>query len=684
MTFKISDAISDLNPRVVPIMGSSKGPSLKGWPDTQQRVDDWLEMNKGDLKFEDSDSHRYGIVLDDDMCVVDVDCHDGKANGYETLHEITKAGGPDIFENCGLIVLSPSGGRHLFFKKDPDLAIPKSSKAFPAIDLLTKGAQVIGAGSNHVDRGEYVVEKWTGELTTLGNEFFDWFRPKRNKAAEAPEVYQDDDWDRNTGETPRDSFDRSQDAVHVLKDAMSSEGYVFYDKGDHYSYTRPNKSDASFITSGTLGRLNSNGKYYLKNFSTSDIHFEPESYSLSEAYKVLNNYDNRELMTSLDSLGFVEKGKKISDTDLIRNFLESVRKDRAAKASPKKETGKEIERQYPTYSYESLDQFCGADRREYLIDDLLRRGEVMNLIAAPKVGKSWLVYNIALSVTSGKKFLGYSATKPLSVLIVDNELHPEELTWRVKQVGNALGADPQGRLNFSFLRGSNVDIDALDRKLDECNGSQYDVIIIDAFYRILPKGMSENDNASMTQIYNKLDSLARKNEASIINIHHSSKGNQGDKGVTDVGAGAGSISRAADTHMVIREHSEDGLFVIEAVTRSGLSPKPVTAKLQWPLWKEVSNVEPTVKTFENQRDKIKRKAQEENSGKAEILVEYIRRETEEGKTPNSTEIYNACKLTTWGNEQTFKKQLKKLVSDNVIKELPKAAGSLALRYIFIK
>ena len=69
--------------------------------------------------------------------------------------------------------------------------------------------------------------------------------------------------------------------------------------------------------------------------------------------------------------------------------------------------------------------------------------------------------------------------------------------------------------------------------------SHYDLIIIDALYRILPEGTSENDNAQITRVFNKLDNIAKKNDCAVINIHHSSKGNQGDKAVTDVGAGAG-------------------------------------------------------------------------------------------------------------------------------------------------
>ena len=685
MSFKIAEAIADLNPRVIPIKGDSKGPMIPNWPNTEDRVEDWLRDNGGDLQFDEDEFHRYGIVLDSDMVVVDIDVHDGQENGFASLNEIEQSGGPDIFDKCGLIVKSPSGGMHLFFRKDSSLSIPKCSKAFPAIDLLTKGHQVIGAGSNHVNGGEYVVEKWTGELTELGEDFFAWFRPKKEERP-VPDVPMDLDyshWDRNMGETPRDSFDRSREAVEVLKSQMEGLGYIFYSKGDHYSYTRPNKTDASFAVSGTLGRINNSGKPYLKNFSTSDPHFAVESYSLSEAYKITGKHDNASLMKSLDDQGFTRQGVSIRETELIKGFLRSVGKMPDGRPIEKELTGADIEKQYPTYSYEDLDDLCGNSRREYLIENLLRRGEVMNLIAAPKVGKSWLVYNMALSVSCGKKFLGYVAKKPLRVLIVDNELHKEELGWRVRQVGEALGAKPNGNLNFSFLRGSNVDIDALDKKLDEAGGNRYDIIILDAFYRILPKGMSENDNASMTQIYNKLDTLASKNEVAIINIHHSSKGNQGDKSVTDVGAGAGAVSRAADTHMVIREHAEDGLFVIDAVTRSGMSPKPVTAKLDWPIWKVVSNVEPEVKTFENQRDKMHKKMKEANETKYDVVLEYIRRESGEGKIPNSCQIFEACRLSTWPNEVTFKKNLKKLARDGKVKELPPDTGSRSIRYILV-
>ena len=675
MSFKIAEAISDLNPRVIPIEGNRKSPSISGWPAVKDRVEDWLKENGGDLQFDEEEYHRYGIVLDSDMVVVDVDCHEGAENGYATLHEIQELGGPDVFENCGLIVKSPSGGRHLFFKKDPELKIPKCSQAFPAIDLLTKGAQVIGAGSTHVSGGEYEVEKWTGELTELGNEFFDWFRPKRKET-----VVEDQDVLENmrpAGKSPLDEFNTSANGLDAVKSEMESAGYTFTRKSDHWEYVRPNKGDFSYSCSGTLGRLNSNGRPYLKNFSTSDGTFPADkAISLSEAYRLLKNLSQNDMPVELAALGFGEKHKFDQYADPM--FHELFRgKERHLKHLPA--TGEELEKSYPTMTFDELIKGSnGGKRRDWIIEKLLRRGEVMNLIASPKTGKSWMVYNLALALSCGKSWMGYSSGKDLKVLICDNELHKEELAYRVSQVAGALGVNPSDKLQFTVLRGSDVDVEALDRKLDEVSASRFDIIVLDAFYRILPKGMSENDNASMTQVFNKLDSIAAKNECAIINIHHSSKGNQSEKDVTDVGSGAGAISRAADTHLAIRPHAEDGYVVIDAVTRSGPSPDSVTAKFDFPLW-TLSDMEPELRSFEAMRDRGNQKSKSEASEKREIIMKYMENDAK-GLAITSAAMHEKLKLGTWGNVKTFRKHVDALAADGRLKKLPPEAGSSSNRY----
>ena len=94
------------------------------------------------------------------------------------------------------------------------------------------------------------------------------------------------------------------------------------------------------------------------------------------------------------------------------------------------------------------------------------------------------------------------------------------------------------------------------------------LIVLDALYRLMPRGMDENDNGAMAQVYNQTDRYAQRVRSAFALVHHTTKGLQGDKGVTDVGAGAGSQSRAADTHLILRPHQQEGVVVLDAAVRS--------------------------------------------------------------------------------------------------------------------
>jgi hypothetical protein len=163
-----------------------------------------------------------------------------------------------------------------------------------------------------------------------------------------------------------------------------------------------------------------------------------------------------------------------------------------------------------------------SDYRKPLIEGLLREGETMNIIAAPKVGKSWLVLLLAFSVANGLSFLGRKCAQG-SVLIIDNELHPETAAQRLRSVADALGVGLEN-VHLVSLRGQLEDLPTLRSRIERAAlkvGAR--LIVLDALYRLLPVGASENDNAGMMQLYNEIDGIARESGASIIAIHHPEK-----------------------------------------------------------------------------------------------------------------------------------------------------------------
>lgn len=208
----------------------------------------------------------------------------------------------------------------------------------------------------------------------------------------------------------------------------------------------------------------------------------------------------------------------------------------------------------------------------------------MNIIASPKVGKSFLAGGLAWSIAQGKPWLGFDTSQG-KVLLIDNELHPETISARHGAIANAMGIDSSfnDMVNVLSLRGVACGVHEFS-KFIESEAGEYALIVIDALYRTLPQGTSENDNAQMMQIYNHLDTFAAKLDCAVIVVHHSSKGDQANKDVTDMGSGAGAIARAADTHLSIRAHEDPGFAVLEARTRSFKTPHVVTIAWEYPLW----------------------------------------------------------------------------------------------------
>jgi hypothetical protein len=243
-----------------------------------------------------------------------------------------------------------------------------------------------------------------------------------------------------------------------------------------------------------------------------------------------------------------------------------------------------------------------ARLRMPIIEGLQREGETINVIAPSKTGKSWLALGLGLSVASGRDWLGYPVN-PGPVLYIDNELHAETFEFRVQTVAAAMGLRLEDLEGFAWynLRGQLVDLPTLAHKLHPIAPGTYRLIILDAWYRFVPKGYNENDNAQMTELHNRLDALAEQLKCGFACIDHSSKGNQSNKAQTDVGAGAGAKARAVDSHVTLRAHEENDCYVLEAGARSFKKIDPVGVRFKFPLWRIDKSLDPTALRPDNPR-----------------------------------------------------------------------------------
>jgi hypothetical protein len=246
----------------------------------------------------------------------------------------------------------------------------------------------------------------------------------------------------------------------------------------------------------------------------------------------------------------------------------------AAPQSLDKFTFRELKATYPTMS-------------PPVVDRLIREGETCNIISYSKIGKSWLAYGLALSVITGRPWLDRFATSAGQVLYIDNELQRSNLASRIPAVGDSMGITTdmyEDKLEIWPLRGNLRSLKQLSGEFANVEHGMFKLIILDAAYRFFLEGTSENDNAAMAQFYNELDRIACATGAAVALVHHTTKGNQSNKRVTDVGAGAGAQSRAADCHLVLREHEEAQTVVLDGAVRSFAPVEPMTLKWEYPLW----------------------------------------------------------------------------------------------------
>ncbi|MBI3863737.1 MAG: AAA family ATPase [Planctomycetia bacterium] len=222
-----------------------------------------------------------------------------------------------------------------------------------------------------------------------------------------------------------------------------------------------------------------------------------------------------------------------------------------------------------------------------VIDGLLREREILNLISVAKIGKSWLVYYILLCLATGREIFDRFATTPGKVLLIDNELPPSLLPFRIKTVANALGIQADeyhDKLDVWTLRHSPRSIFELSAEFQDIPPATYRLIALDAKYKALGEDADENSNSDEARFFAAAGVLAESTRSALMLVHHSTKGSQSDKRIVDIGAGGSSQARAADTHLVLREHEEPNCIVLAAALRSFEPVQPLGLRWEFPLW----------------------------------------------------------------------------------------------------
>jgi|SRR5579859_2576943 len=201
-------------------------------------------------------------------------------------------------------------------------------------------------------------------------------------------------------------------------------------------------------------------------------------------------------------------------------------------------------------------QFAPVD---WLIDGVLPTGLGM-LAGKSKIGKSWMVLQIALAVASGRPFAGIS-TRQACVLYLALEDNARRLQDRINK---QLAGQETPETLAMFVEWVNVDNGCLER-IQECLDANPDMrlVIIDTFGKV--RGRPDGKTSVYQQDYQDMTAfkqLADQRRISILLVHHTRKQDASD--ALDLVSGSTGIVGAADTIMVLtrkRGASEGKLLV---------------------------------------------------------------------------------------------------------------------------
>jgi len=159
---------------------------------------------------------------------------------------------------------------------------------------------------------------------------------------------------------------------------------------------------------------------------------------------------------------------------------------------------------------------------EFVVDNLLPVGLTV-LAGKQKVGKSWLLLDLALAITSGNPFLGIP-TQQGDVLYLALENHLPRLFDRLSKLAphGSWGGD---HLTFCTAMPNLAEggVEVIRKWLEEAPNPR--LVMLDVFGRAAPENKSKRDEYShITQVLGELQALAFEYGISLTIVHHVRKG----------------------------------------------------------------------------------------------------------------------------------------------------------------
>lgn len=215
---------------------------------------------------------------------------------------------------------------------------------------------------------------------------------------------------------------------------------------------------------------------------------------------------------------------------------------------------------------------------QWLVEDLWSAAAVGLIGGAPKLGKSWLGLDLALSVASGTPCLGrYRISRPGPVLVYLAE-DPIDMVRRRVQAMAAHRHLTLDNLDVHVITAQRLRLDDpqdRDRLFETVRIIQPRLLLLDPLVRM--HRMNENDATEMAELLGGLRELQKRFDVAVAVVHHTRKcgaapaqAGQGLRGSSDLWAWS-------DSNLYLRRRRDHLILAMEH--RGAATPNPVALKL---------------------------------------------------------------------------------------------------------
>jgi len=226
-----------------------------------------------------------------------------------------------------------------------------------------------------------------------------------------------------------------------------------------------------------------------------------------------------------------------------------------------------------------------------LIEGVLHSGTKAVLASGSKVGKTWILLDLAIAVATGTPFLKFKTEKK-KVLFINFEIRREFIADRLKIIQHQKKQTDLSNLGIWNLRGQTTDFESLTESIIEhASQGNYSLIILDPIYKAMV-GKSENTASSVGTLCNQIERIVEATGAAVIFAHHYAKGNAAKKNQIDRMSGSGVFARDADSIITLTEHAEKDCYSVEMTLRNLAPQSPFVIQWNYPVMVERPDLSP--------------------------------------------------------------------------------------------